>query len=180
MKNWVLMTTLLVLGFCLPAKSLYAQIVIDKGVIVGDFTIQFNDMKLQIKPGEEFSLAKLGLAANNFKAAFSPKDDPFLDPPVELSSDKQDIYAKRFWKQNKYYQIVIHNNKTNKDYDGVVVFFNCYKDQKNESVCQSYEINIDDVQFEQADNGHVTTSYEYLKYDNGNFNPTWLIFFKKK
>ena len=176
MKLKTLTAAVLAFALCILFNALKAQVLIDKGVIKGNFDIQLTDTKSVLKSSEEFSLTKLGLQSNkNGPLVGDLKKD--ADLPDEFVTN-QDKFYKNYWAKIKYYHITIHNKTTNKDYIGVIGFSYCPKRKKNEPVCQSYEININDATFDQADSGNVVSSYEY--YDDTYYTTTWFIVFKKQ
>jgi len=142
---------------------------IDKGVIAGNFSIQFVELNnVILKPNEPFSLSTLGISASHTGLV--------TDKDVTTYKNRLKTLGKH--KDGCFYKVQITRPGDPVVYYGIMCFFGITaKKAKTEAVARSYQINIPDDHFDNCKGGNVARDYEYWTYIMGIEVPTWLLLF---
>jgi len=173
-KQLILISSFLLLIFSLAGFTANAQEVIragldfpiDKGVITGDFSIQFMDLdNVVLKPNTPFSLSALGISSSTVGDA----------PGNDIKSFKKRLNATGL---KGYHRVQITRPNDPTVYYGILCFYGTTaRKAKKEAVAQSYQINIPDAYFNDCKGGNVAKQYEYWVTASNYRCPTWLILF---
>jgi hypothetical protein len=160
---------ILVCTFFISSCGTVLKVPIERGKIDGDFTIQFTDKNITLRPNEFFKLSELGLIANGGEIKRKTVNSTDIKSALKLFK-KQRI---------RNYPITIVNPHYKKPYYGKIAFFNTNKVNEAEAVSRYYEIDIDGSYFDNATRGRMAIVYEYSNVRASLVKdvkvPTWII-----
>jgi hypothetical protein len=159
-------------------------VVIEKGKIQDDVTINFTQQKISIKPDEFFTLSELGLRAG--ETAWQWSKEQTIDQYKSFDNPRSGL-----GKIYPVYNITIKKPGYSNPYYGKILFLNASEASNTEAVARYYEIQIPNQYFENAKGGRIACVYEFsnrasttslkapgrriVKIAGAGFSPTWII-----